>query len=40
MHRYLHVQAHPVLNGIAAAMLRGGHFHFTPAALLTLVQAF
>ncbi len=32
MYRYLHVQAQPVMSGIAAAMLRGGHFRFTPAA--------
>ena len=33
MYRYLHVQAQPVMTGIAAAMLRGGNFRFTPAAL-------
>ncbi len=33
MYRYLHVQAQPVMTGIAAAMLRGGNFRFTPAAV-------
>jgi hypothetical protein len=31
MFRYLHVQAQPVMNGLAAAMLRGGDFRLTPA---------
>ncbi|KAI2494664.1 hypothetical protein MHU86_19843 [Fragilaria crotonensis] len=31
MYRYLHVQAQPVMNGLAAAMLRGGSFRLTPA---------
>jgi hypothetical protein len=31
MFRYLHVQAHPIMNGLAAAMLRGGDFRLTPA---------
>ena len=25
MFRYLHVQAHPIMNGLAAAMLNGGN---------------
>ena len=36
MYRYLHVQAQPVMNGIAAAMLRGGTFSFTPGEAPTL----
>ena len=40
MYRYLHVQAQPVMNGIAAAMLRGGHFQFTPPALPLPVPVF
>ena len=36
MYRYLHVQAQPVMNGIAAAMLRGGTFSFTPGTAPTL----
>ena len=31
MYRYLPVQAQPVMNGLAAAMLRGGSFRLTPA---------
>lgn len=31
MFRYLHVQAHPIMNGLAAAMLNGGDFRLTPA---------
>ena len=31
MYRYLHVQAQPVMNGLAAAMLRGGSFRLTPS---------
>ena len=31
MYRYLHVQAHPIMNGLAAAMLKGGDFRLTPA---------
>ena len=31
MFRYLHVQAQPIMNGLAAAMLRGGDFRLTPA---------
>ena len=30
MYRYLHVQAAPVMTGLAAAMLRGGSFRMTP----------
>jgi hypothetical protein len=30
MFRYLHVQAQPVMNGLAAAMVRGGDFQLTP----------
>jgi hypothetical protein len=30
MFRYLHVQAQPIMNGLAAAMLRGGNFRLTP----------
>lgn len=30
MYLYMHVQAQPVINGLAAAMLRGGSFHITP----------
>jgi hypothetical protein len=30
MFRYLHVQAQPIMNGLAAAMLRGGDFRLTP----------
>ena len=30
MFRYLHVQAHPIMNGLAAAMLNGGDFRLTP----------
>ena len=30
MYRYLHVQAQPVMNGIANSMLLGGHFRFAP----------
>ena len=30
MFRYLHVQAQPVMNGLAAAMLRGGDYCLTP----------
>ena len=29
MYRYLHVQAQPVMTGLAAAMLRGGSFHLS-----------
>ena len=36
MYRYLHVQAQPIMNGIAAAMFRGGTFSFTPGAAPTL----
>ena len=32
MYRYLHVQAAPVMTGLAAAMLRGGSFRLTPGA--------
>ena len=31
MYRYLHVQAQPVMNGLSAAMLRGGAFSLTPS---------
>jgi hypothetical protein len=32
MYRYLHLQAQPaVMNGLAAAMLRGGTFRLTPS---------
>ena len=31
MFRYLHVQAHPVMNGLSAAMLCGGDFRLIPA---------
>ena len=31
MYCYLHVQAQPVMNGLAAAMLRGGSFRLTPS---------
>ena len=31
MYRYLHVQAQQIMNGLAAAMLRGGNFRLTPA---------
>jgi hypothetical protein len=30
MYRYLHVQAQPVMTGLAAAMLRGGSFSLSP----------
>ena len=30
MFRYLHVQAQPIMNGLAAAMIRGGDFRLTP----------
>jgi hypothetical protein len=30
MYRYLDVQAQPVMNGLAAAMLGGGDFRLTP----------
>jgi hypothetical protein len=30
MHRYLFVQAQPVMTGLAAAMFRGGEFWLTP----------
>ena len=30
MYRYLHVQAQPVMQGLSAAMLRGGSFRLTP----------
>ncbi|KAI2499906.1 hypothetical protein MHU86_14576 [Fragilaria crotonensis] len=30
MYRYLHVQAQPVMTGLAAAMLRGGSFRLSP----------
>ena len=30
MYRYLHVQAQPVMSGVAAAMFRGGHYRLTP----------
>jgi hypothetical protein len=30
MYRYLHVQAQPVMTGLAAAMLRGGFFRLSP----------
>jgi hypothetical protein len=30
MFRYLHVQAQPVMTGVAAAMLRGGSYHLAP----------
>ncbi|KAI2503278.1 hypothetical protein MHU86_11215 [Fragilaria crotonensis] len=30
MYRYLHVQAQPVMTGLAAAMLRGGSYRLTP----------
>jgi hypothetical protein len=29
---YLHVQAQPVMTGLAAAMLRGGSFQLSPPA--------
>ena len=32
MYRYLHVQAQPVMTGLAAAMLRGGSFQLSPPA--------
>ena len=32
MYRYLHVQAAPVMTGLAAAILRGGSFRLTPGA--------
>ena len=32
MYRYLHVQAQPVMNGMSAAMLRGGSFHLSPVS--------
>ena len=35
-YRYLHVHAQPIMNGIAAAMLRGSLFSFTPGAAPTL----
>jgi hypothetical protein len=28
--RYLHVQAQPVMTGLAAAMLRGGSYQMAP----------
>ena len=31
MFRYLHVQAHPVMNSLSVAMLRGGDVRLTPA---------
>lgn len=36
LYRYLHVQAQPVMNGIAAAMFRCGNYRLTPGALPTL----
>ena len=33
MYRYLHVQAQPVMSGVAAAMFRGGHYRLTPGHL-------
>jgi hypothetical protein len=30
MFRYLHVQAQPVMTGVAAAMLRGGSYQLAP----------
>ena len=33
MYRYLHVQAQPVMSGVAAAMLRGGAFRLNQPAL-------
>ncbi len=36
LYRYLHVQAQPVMNGIAAAMFRGGNYRLTPGAPPTL----
>ena len=30
LYRYLHVQAQPVMTGLAAAMVRGGSFRLTP----------
>ena len=32
MFRYLHVQAHPIMNGIAAAMITGGDLRLTPSS--------
>ena len=31
MYRYLHVQAQPVMNGLAAAMLLGDSLRLTPS---------
>jgi hypothetical protein len=39
LYRYLHVQAHPVMNGIAAAMFHGGNYRLTPGAPPTLLAA-
>lgn len=39
MYRYLHVQAQPVMNGVAAAMFRGGHYRLTPGGDLPTLLA-
>jgi hypothetical protein len=38
MYRHLHIQVQPVMTGMAAAMLCGGNFRLTPAALPTPAQ--
>ena len=39
LYRYLHFQAQPVMNGIAATMFYGGNYRFTPGAQSTLLAA-
>ena len=39
LYRYLHVQAQPVMNGIAAAMFHGGNYRLTPGSQPTLLAA-
>ena len=34
MYRYLHVQAQPVMTGVAAAMFRSGHYRILPGSTL------
>jgi hypothetical protein len=39
MYRYLHVQAQPVMTGVAAAMFRSGHYRILPGSTLPTLPA-
>lgn len=39
MYRYLHVQAQPVMTGVAAAMFRSGHYRILPGSPLPTLPA-